>query len=155
MHTCWTRQIRTTNCPDTGIVGHCWALLETIRLTWILHYVIIVRSACVLAWMAVIILTDASTWRLLTPVMMTARSEARTGIMGLNSTRRMGEEFSARRQTGSGAHPTFSTMSNGVSFPGAKAAGAWSWPVTSNKWRGQENVDLYIHYPHTPSWCNA
>jgi hypothetical protein len=28
-----------------------------------------------------------------------------------------------------------------------KAAGAWSWPLTSNKCRGQENVDLHIHYP--------
>jgi hypothetical protein len=32
-------------------------------------------------------------------------------------------------------------------FPGGKAAGAWSWPLTSNYCRGQENVDLYIHYP--------
>jgi hypothetical protein len=31
------------------------------------------------------------------------------------------------------------------SFSGGKADGAWSWPLTSNKWRGQENVDLYIH----------
>jgi hypothetical protein len=29
--------------------------------------------------------------------------------------------------------------------------GAWSWPLTSNKRRGLENVDLYIHSPHTPS----
>jgi hypothetical protein len=32
-------------------------------------------------------------------------------------------------------------------FPGGKAAGAWSWPLTSNSCRGQENVDLYIHSP--------
>jgi hypothetical protein len=32
-------------------------------------------------------------------------------------------------------------------FPGGKAAGAWSWQLTSNKCRGQENVDLYIHSP--------
>jgi hypothetical protein len=35
--------------------------------------------------------------------------------------------------------------------PGAlsrgKAAGAWSWPLTSNSCRGQENVDLYINSP--------
>jgi hypothetical protein len=31
----------------------------------------------------------------------------------------------------------------GGSFPGGKAAGAWSWPLTSNYCRGQENVDLY------------
>jgi hypothetical protein len=31
--------------------------------------------------------------------------------------------------------------------PGGKAAGAWSWPLTSNYCRGQENVDLYILSP--------
>jgi hypothetical protein len=30
-------------------------------------------------------------------------------------------------------------------FPGGKAAGAWSWPLTSGWCRGQENVDVYIH----------
>jgi hypothetical protein len=40
-------------------------------------------------------------------------------------------------------------------FPGGKAAGAWSWPLTSNQCRGQQNVDLYIHSPHTPSWRSA
>jgi hypothetical protein len=33
------------------------------------------------------------------------------------------------------------------SFPGVKAAGAWSWPLNSSKCRGEENVDLYIHCP--------
>jgi hypothetical protein len=33
------------------------------------------------------------------------------------------------------------------SFPGAKAAGAWSRPLTSNYCRGQDNMDLYIHSP--------
>jgi hypothetical protein len=32
-------------------------------------------------------------------------------------------------------------------FPVGKAAGAWSWLLTSNWCRGQENVDLYIHSP--------
>jgi hypothetical protein len=36
-----------------------------------------------------------------------------------------------RVQTGSGAHPTSYPMSNRVSFPGGKAAGAWSWLLTS------------------------
>jgi hypothetical protein len=36
-------------------------------------------------------------------------------------------------------------LSNG--YPGGKAAEAWSWPLTSNYCRGQENVDLYIHTP--------
>jgi hypothetical protein len=30
-------------------------------------------------------------------------------------------------------------------FPRGIAAGAWSWPLTSNYCLGQENVDLYIH----------
>jgi len=29
-------------------------------------------------------------------------------------------------------------MGTGVSFPGVKAAGAWSWPLTSIYCRGQE-----------------
>jgi hypothetical protein len=33
------------------------------------------------------------------------------------------------------------------SFPGGKAAGAWSWPLTSSECQGQENVNLYIHSP--------
>jgi hypothetical protein len=41
-------------------------------------------------------------------------------------------------------------------FPlGGKAAGAWSWPLTFNQCRGQDNVDLYIHSHHTPSWCSV
>jgi hypothetical protein len=40
-------------------------------------------------------------------------------------------------------------LSNGYRglFPGGKAAEAWSWPLTSNKCRGQENVGIYIHSP--------
>jgi hypothetical protein len=30
---------------------------------------------------------------------------------------------------------------------GGNAAGVWSWPLTSNYFRGQEYVDLYIHFP--------
>jgi hypothetical protein len=40
-------------------------------------------------------------------------------------------------------------MGTGDSFPGGKAAGAWSWPLTSKKCRGEENVDLYIHSPYS------
>jgi hypothetical protein len=32
-------------------------------------------------------------------------------------------------------------------FPGDKTARAWSWPLTSNWYQGQENVGLYIHSP--------
>jgi hypothetical protein len=43
------------------------------------------------------------------------------------------EKFSLlhRVQTGSGARPTSYPMGTGVSFPGGKAAEAWSWPLTS------------------------
>jgi len=33
-----------------------------------------------------------------------------------------------RVQTGSGAHPASYTIGTRGSFPGGKAAGAWSWP---------------------------
>jgi hypothetical protein len=37
-------------------------------------------------------------------------------------------------------------------FPWGKAAGAWSWPLTSIYCRSQECVELYLHSPDTPSW---
>jgi len=36
-----------------------------------------------------------------------------------------------RVQTGSGAHPPSYTIGTRGSFPAAKAAGAWSWSLTS------------------------
>jgi hypothetical protein len=36
------------------------------------------------------------------------------------------------------------------SYPWSKAAGAWSWLLTSNCCRGQENVDLYFYSPIRP-----
>jgi hypothetical protein len=36
-----------------------------------------------------------------------------------------------RVQNGSWAHPASYPMGTGGSFPGSKAAGAWSWPLTS------------------------
>jgi hypothetical protein len=40
--------------------------------------------------------------------------------------------FSRHRvQTGSGAHPASYPMGTAGSFPAGKAAGAWSWPLTS------------------------
>jgi hypothetical protein len=43
------------------------------------------------------------------------------------------QEFSLRYvvQTGSGVHPTYYPMDTGGSFPGSKAVGAWSWPLTT------------------------
>jgi hypothetical protein len=49
-------------------------------------------------------------------------------------------------QTGCGVHITSCKMGTGA-LSGGKATGAWSWPLTSNCCRGQENVDLYIHSP--------
>jgi hypothetical protein len=42
-------------------------------------------------------------------------------------------DFSLRHrvQTGSGAHQVSYPVGTGGSFPGGKAAGAWSWPLTS------------------------
>jgi hypothetical protein len=46
----------------------------------------------------------------------------------------VGQDFCLFRviQTGSGAHPASYPIGTGGSFPGGKAAGAWSWPLTSN-----------------------
>jgi hypothetical protein len=38
-------------------------------------------------------------------------------------------------------------MGSRASFPGDKAAGAWSWSLTYSQCRVKENVDLYIHSP--------
>jgi hypothetical protein len=38
-------------------------------------------------------------------------------------------------------------MGTGGSFPGGKAAGAWSWSLTSSKYQRQTNMDLYINSP--------
>jgi len=45
-----------------------------------------------------------------------------------------------RVQTGSGAYP----MGTRGYFPGAKAAGAWSWQLT---FKSAECVELYLHSP--------
>jgi hypothetical protein len=42
-----------------------------------------------------------------------------------------------RVQNGSGAHPASYPMGTRSSFPGGKAAGAWSWPLTSISCPGQ------------------
>jgi hypothetical protein len=38
-------------------------------------------------------------------------------------------------------------MGKGGYFPGGTAAAAWSWPLTSNYFQDQEEVDLYTHHP--------
>jgi hypothetical protein len=52
-----------------------------------------------------------------------------------------------RVQNGSRAHPPSYPMCTRGSYPGRKAAGAWSWPLTSIWCRGQECVELYLHSP--------
>jgi hypothetical protein len=51
-----------------------------------------------------------------------------------------------RDQTGSGDQPASYPMGTRGSFPGDKATGAWSWPLTSIYCKGQ-CVELYLHYP--------
>jgi hypothetical protein len=57
-----------------------------------------------------------------------------------------------RVQNGCGAYLASYPMGTRGSFPGGKAAGAWSWPLTSIYCQGQECVELYLHSPITPSW---
>jgi hypothetical protein len=59
-----------------------------------------------------------------------------------------------RVQTGSGAHPASCSVDTRGSFPVSKATGTWGWPLTSTYCRGQ-CVELYLHYPNTPSWRGA
>jgi hypothetical protein len=57
-------------------------------------------------------------------------------------------------QYGSGVHPASYPMGTGCSFPGDKAAGAWSWPLTSTSCRDQECVGTYLHSQHVfMAWC--
>jgi hypothetical protein len=49
-----------------------------------------------------------------------------------------------RVRTDSGAHPASYSIGTGGSFPGIKAAEAWSWPLTSFQCLGQECVALYL-----------
>jgi hypothetical protein len=58
-------------------------------------------------------------------------------------------------QIGSGVHLASYPMGTRGSFPGGKAAGAWSWPLTSIKCRGPECMEIYLHSPNTPSWRGA
>jgi hypothetical protein len=46
-------------------------------------------------------------------------------------------------------------MGNRGSFPGGKAAGTWSWPLTSIYCRDQECVVLFLHTPNSPWNCGS
>jgi hypothetical protein len=60
-----------------------------------------------------------------------------------------------RVQNGSGAHPASYPMGTRGSFPGGKASGAWSWPLTPSSAEVKERVQLYLRSPNTPSWHGA
>jgi hypothetical protein len=66
------------------------------------------------------------------------------------------ENFSLhhRVQTGSGAHPASYPMAIRGSFPEGKATGPWNWPFPSSA-EVRECVELYLHFPNTPSWRGA
>jgi hypothetical protein len=57
--------------------------------------------------------------------------------------------------TGSGAHPASYPVSTRGSFPGGKAAGEWSWPLTATYCRGQRMCGAIPLIPNTPSWRGA
>jgi hypothetical protein len=58
-------------------------------------------------------------------------------------------------QTGSRAHPASYAVGTVGSFPGGKAAWAWSWPPTPSSAKVKECVELYLHSSNTPSWCRT
>jgi hypothetical protein len=58
-------------------------------------------------------------------------------------------------QNGSGAHPASYPMGTGDSFPGGKAAGAWSYHSSTTSAEVKEWVELYLHSPNTSSWRGA
>jgi len=62
----------------------------------------------------------------------------------------VGARFSAVIQTGSGAHPAFSTMGTG-SFLGIKRPGRGNHPPPSST-KVKERVELYLYSPSGPLW---
>jgi hypothetical protein len=65
--------------------------------------------------------------------------------------------FNHRVQNGSGAHLASYPMGTRGSFIGGKAAGAWSWPLTSIQFRGQRMrgaIPLLPQYAFM-AWCSV
>jgi hypothetical protein len=59
-------------------------------------------------------------------------------------------------RNGSGAHPVFYAVGTRGCFPGCRAAGAWSWPLTSIYCRGQRMrgaISLLPQYVFM-AWCS-
>jgi hypothetical protein len=59
-----------------------------------------------------------------------------------------------RVQNGSGAHPASYPMGTRGSFPGGKAAGAWSWPLTSICQRMSGGIHPLTQYAFM-AWCSV
>jgi hypothetical protein len=55
------------------------------------------------------------------------------------------------------AHPASYPMGNRGSFPGGKAAGAWSWPLTFIQCRGQRMREAIPPLPQHGfmKWCSG
>jgi len=58
-------------------------------------------------------------------------SRLQAGRTGLDSPKEQRFFYSPPRPTDSGAYPVSCPIGTGGSFAGSKAAGTWSWPLTS------------------------
>jgi len=67
----------------------------------------------------------------------------------------MGYFSSPPRQDGLWAQSPSYPVGNRGSYFGSKAAGTWSWPLTSIYCRDTECVEPYLHFSNMPSWCGA
>jgi hypothetical protein len=56
---------------------------------------------------------------------------------------------------GFGAPSASYPMGTRCSFPGGKVAGTWSWLPPPSSAEVKECVELYLHFPNTPSWRGA
>jgi hypothetical protein len=60
-----------------------------------------------------------------------------------------------RVQNGSGTHSASYPMGTRGSFPASKAAGVEADHSPPSSAEVKECVELYLHFPNTPSWCGA
>jgi hypothetical protein len=57
-------------------------------------------------------------------------------------------------QIDSGVHPASYPVGTGTSFPSGKAAGVWSWPLTSTYCQGQEQARYTLSRRYVfMVWC--
>jgi hypothetical protein len=84
------------------------------------------------------------------------RAALRAGWSGVRVLAEAGD-FSPhhRVQNGSGAYPVSYPIGTRVYFSEDKAAGVWSWPLTSIQCQDQECVDVYLHSLNTYSRSDA